>query len=129
MPSPRRSGCRRSSFPCRCRTHGWRFGRGGRSEEHTSELQSLMRTSYAVLCLKKKKVQSNQTPYLNKKPRNERHARDQVLTTVTQQNHNDMRYIQQLTSTTPQTTANGTRNTASQKIKIRTTHKTTTITT
>src|SRR3546814_4859926 len=29
--------------------------RGGRrSEEHTSELQSLMRTSYAVLCLKKK---------------------------------------------------------------------------
>src|SRR3546814_2211108 len=27
-----------------------------RSEEHTSELQSLMRTSYAVLCLKKKKT-------------------------------------------------------------------------
>src|SRR3546814_1435959 len=27
---------------------------GVRSEEHTSELQSLMRTSYAVLCLKKK---------------------------------------------------------------------------
>src|SRR3546814_2730299 len=27
---------------------------GSRSEEHTSELQSLMRTSYAVLCLKKK---------------------------------------------------------------------------
>src|SRR3546814_2535129 len=26
-----------------------------RSEEHTSELQSLMRTSYAVVCLKKKK--------------------------------------------------------------------------
>src|SRR3546814_10908285 len=32
-----------------------RSGRGGcrRSEEHTSELQSLMRTSYAVFCLKK----------------------------------------------------------------------------
>src|SRR3546814_16533418 len=30
------------------------FGRG-RSEEHTSELQSLMRISYAVFCLKKKK--------------------------------------------------------------------------
>src|SRR3546814_1409391 len=30
-----------------------RFGR--RSEEHTSELQSLMRISYAVFCLKKKK--------------------------------------------------------------------------
>src|SRR3546814_10475685 len=28
-------------------------GRVSRSEEHTSELQSLMRTSYAVLCLKK----------------------------------------------------------------------------
>src|SRR3546814_7667699 len=31
--------------------------RGGvRSEEHTSELQSLMRISYAVFCLKKKKI-------------------------------------------------------------------------
>src|SRR3546814_2169184 len=29
--------------------------RFGRSEEHTSELQSLMRISYAVFCLKKKK--------------------------------------------------------------------------
>src|SRR3546814_1906590 len=29
-----------------------------RSEEHTSELQSLMRTSYAVFCLKKKKSQT-----------------------------------------------------------------------
>src|SRR3546814_9780227 len=30
-----------------------------RSEEHTSELQSLMRTSYAVFCLKKKKTSLN----------------------------------------------------------------------
>src|SRR3546814_6248884 len=30
-------------------------GRADRSEEHTSELQSLMRISYAVFCLKKKK--------------------------------------------------------------------------
>src|SRR3546814_10909174 len=30
-----------------------------RSEEHTSELQSLMRISYAVFCLKKKKIKSN----------------------------------------------------------------------
>src|SRR3546814_7733558 len=30
-------------------------GPGRRSEEHTSELQSLMRISYAVFCLKKKK--------------------------------------------------------------------------
>src|SRR3546814_953873 len=31
-----------------------------RSEEHTSELQSLMRISYAVFCLKKKKKQQQQ---------------------------------------------------------------------
>src|SRR3546814_1646276 len=31
----------------------------GRSEEHTSELQSLMRISYAVFCLKKKKKRLN----------------------------------------------------------------------
>src|SRR3546814_7258095 len=30
-----------------------------RSEEHTSELQSLMRNSYAVFCLKKKKTTNN----------------------------------------------------------------------
>src|SRR3546814_6474997 len=30
--------------------------RSARSEEHTSELQSLMRISYAVFCLKKKKI-------------------------------------------------------------------------
>src|SRR3546814_8076968 len=33
--------------------------RSVRSEEHTSELQSLMRISYAVFCLKKKKKQKN----------------------------------------------------------------------
>src|SRR3546814_8048083 len=31
----------------------------GRSEEHTSELQSLMRISYAVFCLKKKQINQN----------------------------------------------------------------------
>src|SRR3546814_8037923 len=31
----------------------------GRSEEHTSALQSLMRISYAVFCLKKKKIQNH----------------------------------------------------------------------
>src|SRR3546814_8195399 len=34
------------------------FASLGRSEEHTSELQSLMRISYAVFCLKKKKKTS-----------------------------------------------------------------------
>src|SRR3546814_12922920 len=38
-----------------------RAGRTVRSEEHTSELQSLMRISYAVFCLKKKKKKRNYT--------------------------------------------------------------------
>src|SRR3546814_10529933 len=42
-----------------------RAGLGYRSEEHTSELQSLMRISYAVFCLKKKKIQHKPTPYTN----------------------------------------------------------------
>src|SRR3546814_2617456 len=37
----------------------------GRSEEHTSELQSLMRNSYAVFCLKKKKIQADVLVGLN----------------------------------------------------------------
>src|SRR3546814_9051243 len=41
---------RRSADSLRHDRHG-----GRRSEEHTSELQSLMRISYAVFCLKKKK--------------------------------------------------------------------------
>src|SRR3546814_10732705 len=37
----------------------------GRSEEHTSELQSLMRISYAVFCLKQKKTtHNNMTPHI-----------------------------------------------------------------
>src|SRR3546814_4254501 len=35
------------------------LGERERSEEHTSELQSLMRISYAVFCLKKKKITTN----------------------------------------------------------------------
>src|SRR3546814_9706546 len=39
----------------------------GRSEEHTSELQSLMRNSYAVFCLKKKNIKRiNNTTQLRK---------------------------------------------------------------
>src|SRR3546814_8416185 len=36
----------------------------GRSEEHTSELQSLMRISYAVFCLKKKKTINHNDIYI-----------------------------------------------------------------
>src|SRR3546814_4154467 len=46
--SAARQGGRRRSSPRR------RATTGRRSEEHTSELQSLMRISYAVFCLKKK---------------------------------------------------------------------------
>src|SRR3546814_7986184 len=91
MPSPGLS--RRHALPCVCRrgyavfpihfSHRVRIRSGAappaaicqsepppenlrRSEEHTSELQSLMRISYAVFCLKKKKKKSRKT-LLNKK--------------------------------------------------------------
>src|SRR3546814_2177761 len=38
------------------------LGTRARSEEHTSELQSLMRISYAVFCLKKKNIMTQETP-------------------------------------------------------------------
>src|SRR3546814_5222181 len=41
---------------------GARLLRALRSEEHTSELQSLMRISYAVFCLKKKKEKTQSKP-------------------------------------------------------------------
>src|SRR3546814_8759057 len=50
-------GTRRAQYLAPARRGGARQGR--RSEEHTSELQSLMRISYAVFCLKKKKEQDN----------------------------------------------------------------------
>src|SRR3546814_5771939 len=69
-------GGRRPAVAGRLSAHGW-AGHGlrgdgtvvefvgpvlhaGRSEEHTSELQSLMRISYAVFCLKKKTTTTNQ---------------------------------------------------------------------
>src|SRR3546814_6889744 len=55
------------------RKHACRHRRGGlRSEEHTSELQSLMRISYAVFCLKKKK-KKNITSIDTKTNRNKAH--------------------------------------------------------
>src|SRR3546814_2142903 len=47
----------------------WKIlGERRRSEEHTSELQSLMRNSYAVFCLKKKKNTTKSNPMTNKLP-------------------------------------------------------------
>src|SRR3546814_9124856 len=42
-----------------------------RSEEHTSELQSLMRISYAVFCLKKKQIHKSNTKATHKQTENE----------------------------------------------------------
>src|SRR3546814_3915902 len=52
----------------RATTRRW-CARRARSEEHTSELQSLMRISYAVFCLKKKKkIMNNRTALITNKP-------------------------------------------------------------
>src|SRR3546814_15497590 len=58
---PRPEGCRTAAYCRNGRASDQAARRGSytddsfRSEEHTSELQSLMRISYAVFCLKKKK--------------------------------------------------------------------------
>src|SRR3546814_8364945 len=75
------SGTRRSRGGCRPRPGSARRGnlpyarrsaparardrRANRSEEHTSELQSLIRISYAVFCLKKKKPYEQNAQTLN----------------------------------------------------------------
>src|SRR3546814_4050095 len=47
-----------------------------RSEEHTSELQSLMRISYAVFCLKKKKIENpNDNKSLHRTNHNKEHTK------------------------------------------------------
>src|SRR3546814_5859651 len=74
VPGPRKhkppfqgrwNGGSRSAFVTLLKEGAWQSGRGNRgkpksggrrSEEHTSELQSLMRNSYAVFCLKQKKT-------------------------------------------------------------------------
>src|SRR3546814_9999800 len=53
-PNVRRQVIR--SHPWNCATKRVVLSPDARSEEHTSELQSLMRISYAVLCLNKKKT-------------------------------------------------------------------------
>src|SRR3546814_2789680 len=55
-----------------------------RSEEHTSELQSLMRISYAVFCLKKKK---NRTTKTNKMKNKQNKIKTQHIT-HDRKNHN-----------------------------------------
>src|SRR3546814_9744105 len=74
-PTPQ-SGCSNDRYFCpnrsrtsetvtarfmRCSCHQESVPTGARSEEHTSELQSLMRISYAVFCLKKETHKSTIT--------------------------------------------------------------------
>src|SRR3546814_8855252 len=51
----KRGAAPKGAAPFSCAIHAEESFDGVRSEEHTSELQSLMRISYAVFCLKKKK--------------------------------------------------------------------------
>src|SRR3546814_3036688 len=62
VPPPRTDRARKGRLP-----------RRGRSEEHTSELQSLMRISYAVFCLKKKTKNTKQTNIITS---------DKIITTI-----------------------------------------------
>src|SRR3546814_1809724 len=55
-PAPRKTGKTHDKGVAPC-FRSRRRSKRTRSEEHTSELQSLMRISYAVFCLKKKKKQ------------------------------------------------------------------------
>src|SRR3546814_1088734 len=74
----RRLAQRHGSFPggLRSERHEGRVllrlqgDRPARSEEHTSELQSLMRISYAVFCLKKKNRHPHNTHHTNSNPIN-----------------------------------------------------------
>src|SRR3546814_6193824 len=72
----RSKGCPHPAPTRRCLCRNWRSWHAHhcdrlpaspiRSEEHTSELQSLMRISYAVFCLKKKKQITNNTENKNR---------------------------------------------------------------
>src|SRR3546814_3719680 len=68
----RRPACQQRQLHDHVRTQGtaWYLGArrrfaAHRSEEHTSELQSLMRISYAVFCLKKKTLKHTKTSRSN----------------------------------------------------------------
>src|SRR3546814_8244255 len=81
----------RWSPPCRpadCRNAGGRRRGGRRSEEHTSELQSLMRISYAVFCLKKKNKTTTQItkPNIMRSRAYQRHI-DKTTTIYTNYRH------------------------------------------
>src|SRR3546814_7343482 len=59
----------------------------GRSEEHTSELQSLMRISYAVFCLKKKTREPEVYQIKNKLKKKRTNKTNQYTDQNTEKNH------------------------------------------
>src|SRR3546814_8476570 len=68
----------------------------GRSEEHTSELQSLMRISYAVFCLKKKRTYNETIAYYEHQTRNElkkKHLQSRIISTTTKQSTENKKKI------------------------------------
>src|SRR3546814_4164465 len=76
------------------RSPDWR----ARSEEHTSELQSLMRISYAVFCLKKKKNQKR--PYTHHADNTQTKMRKHdIETEKVNQNRNTTKSLHQITYT------------------------------
>src|SRR3546814_4307945 len=64
-----------------------------RSEEHTSELQSLMRISYAVFCLKKKKKTIRQKREIINIYTSIKRASRQIVTNVTEKTTHSTSYI------------------------------------
>src|SRR3546814_3341357 len=67
-------------------------GLGAKSEEHTSELQSLMRISYAVFCLKNKKHQIHQcttVSYYSKHQRTQSHSQETIFQITLKTKHSE----------------------------------------
>src|SRR3546814_10477321 len=92
-PRVRSAALLRAAGRCEyCDALGFVRADGARSEEHTSELQSLMRISYAVFCLKKKNTEniaerndrqestaiSNRQQYEQQTNRENRHIQTQI---------------------------------------------------
>src|SRR3546814_7606231 len=76
-----------------------------RSEEHTSELQSLMRTSYALFCLKKKNSSQPQAQKTVNKTNHSTGARPRQLQRIHHETYH-LRQVQNTTSTKNATNTN-----------------------
>src|SRR3546814_6320887 len=91
-------GSRASSAIAPTPSHAGQWRGPSRSEEHTSELQSLMRISFAVFCLKKKKQKQKQAK--TNESKNDRQNRTQVQISKKQQPTTLIRLTKTLTNNT-----------------------------